>query len=216
MFAGVIVFLVAGAAALAYAMWIETLRVNGYVSSGEVDICYLGNSVIQSDPYGPGNYDYNVNWSMIPAKIIFRTDKDVAYTNTSLWDSDGDGDMDTMNVTIYNAYPWYFNHIAFEIKNCGTIPVKIWRVKIWNGTDDFVFYEIQEQQLQRGTMFDLDGDGKADVLIWWGDNFGKQLHPGDYADISFDITILQNATENTLLQFSITLEAVQWNEYYIP
>ncbi len=214
--ASIALLIVVSGTMLVYAMWLETLRINGYVSTGEIDVCYVDNTVVQNDPYGINHYDYNVNWTEIPDKVVFRTDKDVAYTNISLWDSDGDGDLDTMNITIVNAYPWYFNHIAFELLNCGTIPFKIWRVVIWNGTTNFIFYEIQEQILKRGTMFDLDGDGKADVLIWWGDNFGKQVHPGYYADISFDITVLQNATENSVLSFSISLDVVQWNEYYVP
>ncbi|NPA95966.1 MAG: hypothetical protein GXO32_00005, partial [Crenarchaeota archaeon] len=116
---------------------------------------------------------------------------------------------DTMVVTLHNVYPWYYTHIAFKVTNDGTIPVKIWRVVI----DGKYYYKLNEQQLRQGVEIDLNHDGKPDVLIWWGDNFGAQLHPGQSADISFDITVLQGAPQGATLTLTISLQAVQWNEY---
>jgi len=112
-------------------------------------------------------------------------------------------------VTLHNVYPWYYTHIAFKVTNDGTIPVKIWRVVI----DGKYYYKLNEQQLRQGVEIDLNHDGKPDVLIWWGDNFGAQLHPGQSADISFDITVLQGAPQGATLTLTISLQAVQWNEY---
>ena len=87
--------------------------------------------------------------------------------------------------------------------------MKIWRVVI----DSQAFYELNEQALQQGLEVDADGDGYNDTLIWWGDNFGKQLEPCQSADISLDITVLQKAPENSTYNILITFDAVQWNEY---
>ena len=109
-------------------------------------------------------------------------------------------------------YPWYYTHIAFKVCNDGTIPVKIWRVQV----DDQYYYELNEQELNQGVEVDLNNDTLPDLTIWWGDNFGKQLHPGQCADISLDLTVLQPAPQGTTLSFLVLLQAVQWNEYSTP
>ncbi|MEM3976438.1 MAG: hypothetical protein QXO87_06765, partial [Desulfurococcaceae archaeon] len=202
---------------LAFAMWSETLRVNSAVSTGEVDWRIVPGSLIYLDACGlqPGygffaGNDWNATYLPQPGAI--QLDKDVGCTSVVLMDGDGDGDMDTMNVTLHNTYPYYYTHIAFKVHNSGTIPVKIWRVII-NGQE---FYELNEQVLQQGVELDLTGDGRPDVLIWWGNNFGIQLHPCQSADISFDLTLLQDAPEGATLTFIVRFEAVQWNEYFVP
>ena len=201
----------------AYAMWSDTLRVNSQVGTGELDWEIMNGTVIYLDACGlqPG-YGYfrgnDRNATYLPAPGAVQLDKDVGCTLVELIDSDGDGDYDTMNVTLNNVYPWYYTHIAFKVHNDGTIPLKIWRVII----DGQEFYELNEQELQQGVELDLTGDSKPDVLVWWGNNFGVQLHPCQSADISFDITVLQDAPQGSTLTFTISFDAVQWNEYSVP
>ena len=199
---------------VAYAMWSETLKINVTAKTGELDWEFVNGSVIYLDACGlqPGYGYYGGNdWNAtnLPAPGATQLDKDVGCTNVTLIDSDGDGDYDTMNITLNNVYPWYYTHIAFKVHNDGTIPLKIWRVVI----DSQAFYELNEQALQQGLEVDADGDGYNDTLIWWGDNFGKQLEPCQSADISLDITVLQKAPENSTYNILITFDAVQWNEY---
>ena len=202
---------------VAYAMWSEVLRVNVYVNTGEVDWEIVGGTLLYLDakglPPGYGLYGGNDwNASYLPQPGAEQLDKDVGCTDAELLDSDGDGDYDLMNVTLYNVYPWYYTHIAFKVHNIGTIPIKIWKVII-NGLE---YYELNAQELQEGVYLDLTGDGKPDVLIWWGDNFGVQLDPCQSADISLDITVLQDAPEGSTLTFTVQLIAIQWNEYSSP
>lgn len=211
------IVLISLSAILAFAMWSETLRVNSSISTGEVDWRFVPGSVIYLDACGlPPGYGFfkgnDWNASYLPLPGAMQLDKDVGCTDVILIDSDGDGDYDTMNVTLYNVYPWYYTHIAFKVHNDGTIPIKIWRVII----DSREYYELNEQELQQGVELDLTGDGKPDVLAWWGNNFGVQLHTCQSADLSFDITVLQDAPEGATLTFTISLEAIQWNEYYVP
>lgn len=201
----------------ALAMWSETLRVNSAISTGEVDWRIVPGTVIYLDACGllpgygfNGGYDWNATYLPLPGAK--QLDKDVGCTMVTLIDSDSDGDMDTMNVTLRNVYPYYYTHIAFKVHNDGTIPIKIWRVII-KGQE---FYKLNEQELQQGVELDLNNDGKPDVLIWWGNNFGVQLHPCNSADISFDVTVLQEAPEASTLSFTVSFEAVQWNEYIVP
>lgn len=202
---------------LAIAMWTDTLRVNTRIDTGELDWRIVPGTVIYLDACGltPGygyfrGNDWNATYLPLPGAI--QLDKDVGCTDVVLIDSDNDGDMDTMNVTLKNTYPWYYTHIAFKVHNDGTIPLRIWRIII----DGRIYHELNEQELQQGVELDLTGDGKPDVLIWWGDNFGVQLHPCQSADISFDVTLLQDAPELSTLSFTITFQAIQWNEYSVP
>ena len=163
----------------------------------------------------PGEEFYRGNdWnaSFLPQPGAIQLDKDVGCTEVSLIDSDGDGDKDTLNITLHNVYPWYYTHIAFKVHNNGDIPIKIWKIII----DNRVFYELNEQELQQGVEIDVDEDGKYDILIWWGNNFGVQLHPCESADISLDVTVLQDAAENADYHIQITFEAIAWNEYSTP
>lgn len=203
------------------AMWSEQLRINTYTNTGKLDWEFVNGTLTYMDACGltPGYGYYGGNdWnaSYLPQPGAIQLDKDVGCTAVSLIDTDSDGDSDTMNITLINVYPWYYTHIAFKVHNDGTIPLKIWRIRISNDTHTWNFYEINEQILQQGLPIDLNGDGLNDTLIWWGDNFGVQLHPCQSADISLDITILQDAPQNTMLTIYIQLDAVQWNEYIIP
>lgn len=211
------IFLLALLPMLAFAMWSETLRVNSAISTGEVDWRFVPGTLIYLDACGlqPGygffaGNDWNATYLPQPGTV--QLDKDVGCTRVVLIDSDGDGDTDTMNVTLHNMYPYYYTHIAIKVHNSGTVPIKIWKIII-NGQE---FYELNEQELQQGVELDLTSDDKPDVLIWWGDNFGVQLHPCQSADISFDITLLQDAPEGATLTFTVRFIAIQWNEYIIP
>jgi hypothetical protein len=199
------------------AMWTANLRVNTYVTTGELDWEIVSGTVIYLDACGlqPG-YGYfrgnDWNATYLPAPGAVQLGKDVGCTSVELIDSDGDGDYDTMNVTLVNVYPWYYTHIAFKVHNDGSIPLKIWRV-VFGGRE---YYELNEQELEQGVELDISGDGEPDILVWWGDNFGVQLHPCQSADISFDLTILQTAPERATLSFTISFDAIAWNEYYVP
>lgn len=206
---------------IGFAMWLQQLRVNSYVNTGELDWRIVPGTLIYLDACGlPPGYGYfrgnDWNASYLPLPGAVQLSKDVGCTAVYLKDSDGDGDSDTMNITLTNAYPWYYTHIAFKVHNDGSIPLRIWRIKISNGTHESIYYELNEQELQQGVEIDSNSDGKPDILIWWGDNFGAQLHPCQSADISLDLTILQDAPQSTYLTLYIEFDAIAWNEYTIP
>ncbi len=208
------IFLLAASILAAYAMWSETLKVNATVRTGELDWEIVSGPTIWLDacglPPGYGVYAGNDwNASHFPSPGAVQLDKDVGCTNVELVDTDGDGDYDALNITLDNVYPWYYTHIAIKVHNDGTIPLRIWRVII----DGNEYYELNEQELQEGVYIDVDGDGYDDLVIWWGDNFGAQLHPCQSADISLDITVLQEAGEDTTYNLLIQFDAIQWNEY---
>ena len=197
------IFIVAiSVVSVAYAMWSGTLRANVTVKTGEVDWeIYNVNIWLDKCAYPINDYFWNATLGNYE-----QTNKDVGCTNVTLMDSDLDGDYDTMNVTIHNAYPWYYTHIAFKVHNDGSIPIKVWKIVV-DGTE---YFEIQPGQ---GILIDLNNDSKPDVQMWWGDSFGTQIEPCSSVDISFDLTVLQDAPENSTLTFTISFMAIQWNEY---
>ncbi len=218
---GLIIATLASSIVTGIALWSDTLRTNVYVETGRVEIEFVNGSLIYLDACGlPPGYGYfrgnDWNASYLPSPGAIQLDKDVGCTNVSLLDYDYDGDMETMIIHLHNVYPWYYTHIAFKVHNDGTIPVKLWRLTISNGTHEWYFYEVNENQTQEGVRVDLNSDGKPDILIWWGDNFGKQLHPCQSIDISLDLTILQEAPQDSNLTLYLRLDAIQWNEYHVP
>ena len=205
-----IFLLLLATATVAYAMWSETLRINVTAKTGEVNWGFSSTAIVLDSCDTTPSNDYNATGypNLGGMTGVTQLTKDVGCTSTSLMDSDNDGDYDTLNVTIHNGYPWYYSHIEFFVCNEGTIPIKIWRVVINNGTHDLMYYALAER-----VELDLTGDGNADVAMWWGDNFGVQLEPDKCADISFDLTVLQGAPESRTLTFQLSLDAIQWNEY---
>ncbi len=211
-----LVAVVAGASAL----WYETLNVETVANTGELDWEIRNNTIFTLDPC-TDNMGNNVTWPDTNAfppdfvSVIAPEGKDVGCTNINLLDSDGDGDYDTLNVTIHNAYPYYATEVDFRVWNTGTIPLKIWRIQVIldNGTT-YNFTELNPDEVENeGLYLDLNSDGQADVLFLWGDNFGVQLETGQQADESLHIVVLQEAPQNSSLHFMIGLDAVQWNEY---
>ena len=114
----------------------------------------------------------------------------------------------SMTVTLDNAYPYYFDHIAFVVHGLGTIPLKIWKVNFWS--DDTL---VKTLYANGYVYLNLDGDGAYDLELWWGDGWGTQLHYCDPHDISFELLVLQPAPQNATLTFTIQLVGIQWNEY---
>ena len=186
-----------------YALWSETLVISGNAETGELD-WELKGPINCMDHDGDKDHNADCNWN------FWQVDKDVGGpTSLTLIDTDTDGDDDTLNVTLVNAYPGYAEEISFYIHNCGTIPLKVWKVVI-NG---YVLYETNTTD----TVFlDLNNDGKNDVKVRWGDHLGVQLEPCESGEISFSILVLQDAPQDQNLHFTITFTAVQWNEYQAP
>jgi hypothetical protein len=196
------------ATSIAYALWSENLYINGTIDTSELDWELVQGYLIHLDQ---GN-DWNASW--YPEAGFEQLDKDVGSTTVNQVDSDGDGDLDTIVAMLDNVYPWYGEHIAFKVHNNGEIPLKIWKV-VFKDASGTVLYEMYESE-DYAIPLDLNRDGKADIAIWWGNNFGLQLHPCGSRDISFDITVLQDAPQGQTLIFTIEYVAIQWNEYSVP
>ena len=214
------VALLAGGVIGASALWYERLSLDVSVETGELDWEFRNNTVFTSDPC-TDNQGTPVTWPDTNAfppdfdPVIAPEGKDVGCTLIEFKDTDGDGDMDYLNITLNNTYPYYATEVDFRVRNIGTIPLKIWRIQVILPNGTLLNYtELNQDPVENeGLYLDLDGDGEPDVLFLWGDNFGVQLEPGQHADISLFLVVLQPAPQNATLNFGIGLDAVQWNEY---
>ena len=212
--------LVIASIAGASALWYKTMDTSITVHSGELDWEFRNNTVFTSDPC-TDNMNNSITWpdsNAFPPNydvVIAPEGKDVGCTGIGLIDTDGDGDYDTLNVTLNNVYPYYATEVDFRVWNIGTIPLKIWRIQVIldNGTV-YEYTEANPNEVEHeGLYLDLNGDGNYDVIMLWGDNFGNQLETGQNADISLHVIVLQTAPQGANLHFMIGLDAVQWNEY---
>jgi len=217
--------LAVGAMGLGYAAWTDTLYIEGTVSTGEVCIEILcpfsmADPGTPSPPYTveQGASAASLDWNAVVEGPAFyvdpeQTDKNVGWTTTICVEVPRP--RKAVELTFHNVYPSYFNHIAFGIHNCGTIPVKLDHVVFTDAAGN-----VQTLYNDGYLVFDLSGNGVDDFEIYWGDNFGDQIEPCSSWSIDFWMHFMQDeAIDFTQPQtFTLTIEvvAVQWNEYPLP
>ena len=212
----IILVLALGTLGVAYGLWSKVLAANVTVHTGELDwglVSFTIEDEHQPPPvYPTSNPDMtcSVGFVLVPGwshGFWNYLDKDVAWGEGVLVDTDGDGDNDVLQLTLHNVYPSNCNEVAFYPLNTGTIPLKIQDVTFSPGNIVLKHNGI--------VQLDLSGDGQADIEIRYGDSFGTQLDPGDIfgPEISFWVHTLQAAPQGQTLTFSIGIKGVQWNEY---
>lgn len=189
---------------IGYAMWQKTLTITTTVNTGKLDWEIESGSVTIRDPKDPPTIDSTCDVGITHIRLL---DKNVGYGTYELKDTDGDGDYDELEVTLGNVYPSYYNHIDFWLHNDGSIPLIVEKVII----------QGQEYWSNPGVLnLDLSGDGNPDIELRYGDSFGTQLHYCESVNISFDVHVLQAAAQGQTLTFTISIVAVQYNEYNPP
>ena len=193
-----------GALGVGYAHWTDTVYINQAVETGTVAWEFAGFPG-QADP---GN-DPNWFWDLEDIMGGILQDKDVASTIVAYEIGEH---PHVLNVTIYNAYPYYYNHISYYVHYYGSIPGKIMEavVKI-----DGEVVAVFDADTSPYAYLDFNDDGVPDMQMHWGNKpyFGLQLHYCDTYDHSFAILILQPAPQDATLEFTIEYTVVQWNLY---
>ena len=111
----------------------------------------------------------------------------VANTTISVEEYDDEGDEIKLGIEMNNTYPCYWANVTLIVDNVGTIPVKLYNYSIEgvNGTALFVVLERP---------------------------FDTQIDPGENATYVLRIHVLQNASENAMYKFNVSLTFAQWNE----
>ena len=197
----------------AFAMWSDTVVVEETVSTGTVCVEFGELPCNMDDEAAPPPYHPTLTPDVTcdPGFTNFRSlDKNVAWGECTYVDTDGDGIKDKLEITLYNVYPCYYNHVTFSTHNCGTIPVILDKILLkWDTKEVEIIYDGQE------VTMDLNGNDIDDFEIWWGDHIGDQQEPCISWDYSIGMHFLQDedaTIQNTTLTFTIELEFVQWNK----
>ena len=128
-----------GTMGVGYALWFEDLYIEGTVYTGELDWAFDCGTVTSGDPCDPPTIDKQCDDLFAN---IRTTGKNVGCTEVLCVDTDKDGDADTLQVTVSNAYPGYYVHIGYYVCNNGTIPLHFDRAIIGSGATEYPFYAI--------------------------------------------------------------------------
>jgi hypothetical protein len=195
-----------------YALWYEELYIYTDIETGEVDWEFCHPKWYNDNPDDDPPFPLLI-WGDHGLDPPLYT-KDVASSSFEWWDSDNDGDIDRLNLSFNCVYPYYSDHFAFALHCNGCVPIHVWKVEFTNADGSIIYETIYANGYY---YLDLTGpngipDGQDDIEIWWGDNFGTQLHYCDSVDESFDITFLQPMPQNAHLELVMSIVAHQYNE----
>jgi len=177
-----------------YTLWSKSLYIDGTVGTGSVDSIFVDpftdddNKVddLDKDVGDTGTCINDPNTSCDPdgsGKNVPRKDKDVGQCFVEFDAKDPTGE--TLLVTILNAYPSYYCTVFFDVKNSGSIPVKI---------------------------INLAAMGPHITASWTQLEIGQQIHPGDMVPGDLDIHVEQSAPEGGELLLVGKIQLAQWNE----
>jgi type 1 fimbria pilin len=178
---------------VSYSMWSKTLYINGIASTGI--LCARFVPPVTS-------LDTGNDWTCDPGfGDVRQLGKDVGNTSARIVPPDNT----TIEVTLNNTYPSYYDHIDFWMYNCGTMAWILQNVTFNPGAVTIT---------SAGYLaLNLSGGISPDVEIYWGDDFGTQVPPKGMIDISFAIHVLQAAPQNQTLTFTVSIVVVNWDEY---
>ena len=190
------------AVGVAFALWADVLKIHVEVHTGNVDVQFGSYSATEyvGFPDGNGGWSFVPEGSSSEAKDVGQctvTLKEIENEeSTSLGTSAGNNDLD-LNITITNGYPGYNCTVTFEVKNTGTIPVKLY------------FFDEHGNRLTPLPATFTIGDG---VMCTLSGTDGAQVHPQDSATYTLSCVVQQTASENTQYMTQIYIQARQWNE----
>lgn len=169
-----------------YALWSETLTIEGTVQTGEVDVEFSEYEPVECVDTPAGQCQEEPE------------EKDDAATCMVEWqgpddDSEGDEGADLLEVTVTGMYPSYHCKVSFDVTSIGSVPV---HVKLPVPTDDIPAWVA------------------TDFEECYEDSV--QLHQGESTDpctIDIHFTNAQAPEENSgPYTFGWTILAHQWNE----
>lgn len=159
-----------------YATWSDNMPISGTVATGELD-WYFENF---------GQKDDGRDWICAPGftNITRVNTIDLAQTTIDSLDTDGDGDDDTLKVTVTNAYPGYYNSPYVTMVNNGTIPLKIQQPIITS---------------------------PPEISVQWTDGVGEVLAKDQSKNIFYKFRVNESARDQTTYIFTIKITGIQWD-----
>jgi hypothetical protein len=230
-----VLVLALGALGVSYAGWIDSVWVNGTVSTGDVCMEFDGDC-FTSDPFPPTSLGFppDLELPVIPdlsppfpfpdknAGMNFEnpapysTDKNVAWA-FCFFEEVGEGEVvQRVDLSFYNAYPFYYAASDWNMCNCGNIPVKLNAIIVEVPGQAPVYWDPDSEDI---LTLDLNDNGTPDFQMRWDEDaigsLGVQLEPDDCWDMSMSYLVLQDTEgfEDGSFNFSITFQWIQWNSF---
>jgi len=224
MFALLVVAL--AACGYAYATWVDTLAIKGTVHMGDLIVGIL--DVKEADDNEMEKYPGE------PNKWVNTVEYDLLDSETSVHHTPAVTVYHTMTVKLTVGYPCLDAWVVFDLKNAGTIPVKIKGITVTGkdtkDVEDLTWVdEDTDPTTIVGGLKDPTGQFNLDAIVlnlevWklpdyagpddWGGKeapIGSQIHPCTAVPVLLWLNVKQEAEECHTYEFTITIEAAQWN-----
>ena len=192
------------AVGVAFALWADVLKIHIEVNTGNVDVQFGSYSMTEYVGFpsdGSGGWSFVQEGSNPEAKDVGQCtvtlqEVEDEEQNSGLGTPAGDNDLDLV-ITISNGYPGYKCEVTFEVKNTGSIPVKLY------------FFDQSGNRLTLPAEFTIGGGAVTCTLS--GED-GAQVHPDEGATYTLSCVVQQSASEETQYSTQIYIQARQWNE----
>jgi len=199
---GVLVMLLVLALAslgMGYGLWSKVLTIDGTVNTGEVNAEFSLMEIDESRAFDgdycpdfPGSYSIGKDCDGLNGlnDDMEVDDKDIATCTVELLDGLENPGPQTLKVTIDKAYPSFNCFIRYDVKNTGSIPIKV-------------------------HLPDYSGiPATLHVNTWppfcYADH--EQVEPGFAAYCNLHIHVPQGAEQNATYTFNVPIFVHQWNE----
>ena len=201
-----------GSLGVGYAMWSDTVTIDGTVGVAEMVIGFQEITPSEEPEYMDkdwvGSFDA---WGEI-----------VVGTHWSdYWQEDMDI-YDKIVAVVDNGYPGYSTHLVFTVANGGTIPVHITSFTLIDPTGelDFLWITPPPATPAVGVFWkDFDGDTARNpdesediIRVQLVNLVSHQLEPCDEEKAELDFLILQPAEQNHQYKILATIVGQQWSE----
>jgi len=130
------------AAGVAYSLWTDSVAINVTATTGDVEFRILNFGVCSQS----GALEIN-------------------------WYPGSDGEYESIHVTISNTYPGCWAYFCLEVKNTGTIPVKLYRMRITYQDGNYGWMQYYYFAIPEGDQWCQIGPPVyfKNNLTWWSE-----------------------------------------------
>ena len=200
-----------GALGVGYAMWDDTLQIEGEVNTGELSVIFesqYDNDPSDNDPKEAGSWNLTtLEWEGA------RWDKNVASTTSTFDDK-------SARIVVTLGYPCYWGSVLWDVHNVGTIPAKLHSVTLTNLSKQLVDYPMNKA-LDIDTRYYVDVEQlRVNTVLQAGDDFSfilsafgcDQIDACELGYLDVTVHVEQDAEQKITYDFVIDYVFVNWNE----
>ncbi len=200
-----------GALGVGYAMWSDTLQIEGEVNTGELSVIFdsqYDNDPSDNDPKEAGSWNLTtLEWEGA------RWDKNVASTTSTFDDK-------SARIVVTLGYPCYWGSVLWDVHNVGTIPAKLHSItltKLSKQLDEWPMnkaldidtrYYVDVEQLRVNKVLQADDDFSF-ILSAFNCTQIDACQVG-YLDVT--VHVEQDAEQKKTYDFVIDYVFANWNE----